>query len=297
MSEVEQQFVSVVVQSRYVVAAVALAALWAVESIVPMFVSRSHRASHAAANLVLAAINAGVAFVFAFAVLFVTETARKHHFGLLYQFDLPLWLHGLLALLAFDCWQYWWHRINHRVPLLWRFHAVHHADAEMDVTSGVRFHTGEIVLSFAARLAVLPLIGMTLPMLLLYELIALPIILFHHSYIRISANADRCLRWLIVTPWMHYVHHSRWQPETDSNYSSLLSIWDRLFRSFRLREKPQEIELGLDHWQRHEWRGLGGMLAAPFRKQKKSETGGNNMTLSKQQDLVDRAATHTPRQQ
>jgi len=284
MSEHEQQFVVVVQQSRYVAAAVALAALWSVESIAPMFIGRARRASHAAANLTLAALNAAVAFAFAFAVLHVTEAARIHQFGLLHQFDLPLWLHGLLAILAFDCWQYWWHRINHRVPLLWRFHAVHHSDAEMDVTSGVRFHTGEIVLSFAARLAVLPLIGMTLPMLLVYEAIALPIILFHHSNIHISAKADRCLRWLIVTPWMHYVHHSRWQPETDSNYASLLSIWDRLFRSFRLRERPQDIELGLDHWQQHEWRGLGGMLAAPFHKRTNSDSKEDVVTTPPPRD-------------
>ena len=113
---------------------------------------------------------------------------------------------------------------------------------------------------------VLPLLGVTLPELLLYETISLPVILFHHSNLRLSNGADRCLRWLIVTPRMHYVHHSRWQPETDSNYTSLLSIWDRLFGSFRLRDQPAEISLGLDHYEEREWRRLPGMLAAPFRK-------------------------------
>ena len=131
----------------------------------------------------------------------------------------------------------------------------------------MRFHTGEMAFSFLARLAVLPLIGLTVPQLLVYEIIALPVILFHHSNLRISNRSDRALRWLIVTPWMHYVHHSRWQPETDSNYTSFLSIWDRLFGSFRLREKPAEISLGLDDYKEDEWRRLPGMLAAPFKSQ------------------------------
>jgi sterol desaturase/sphingolipid hydroxylase (fatty acid hydroxylase superfamily) len=266
MNAPEQNFITLVGESRYVVAAAALAVLWTVESVAPMFVGREHRLSHTAANFGLAAINGVVAAGFAFAILFATSWAQANGFGLLHLLTLPGWLEWTAAIVLFDCWQYWWHRLNHRVPLFWRFHAVHHADAELDASSGVRFHTGEIVLSFLARLLVLPLIGLTIPQLLLYEALALPIILFHHSNVRLPAAVDRSLRWLIVTPWMHYVHHSRWQPETDSNYSSFLSVWDRIFGSFRLREKPQDIALGLDGWDEREWRRLPGMLTAPFRK-------------------------------
>lgn len=252
-------------QHRLIIAAATLAILWAVESVAPMFVGRQRRLSHIATNLALAGINALIGAAFAFAVLGVTRWSQAHGFGLLNLASLPAWLHWVAAILLFDCWQYWWHRFNHRVPFLWRFHAVHHADAELDASSGVRFHTGEITLSFLARLIVLPLLGMTLPELLLYETLALPVILFHHSNMRISERADRCLRWLIPTPRMHYVHHSRWRPETDSNFSSLLSVWDRLFRSFRMRADPAEISLGLDNYEEREWRRLPGMLAAPFR--------------------------------
>lgn len=268
----EHDFILLIKQSRYLVAAVMLAALWTVEAVAPMYVGRARRLSHFATNLALAALNAGVAYFFAFGILFVTEWARMEDFGFLRLFALPEWLNWLAALLLFDCWQYWWHRINHRVPLFWRFHAVHHSDAEMDASSGVRFHTVEMTFSFLARLAVLPVLGLTIPQLLVYEALSLPIILFHHSNMRLPGPVDRSLRWLIVTPWMHYVHHSRWQPETDSNYSSFLSVWDRLFGSFRLREKPQEISLGLDHWEEREWRGLFGMLAAPFRKRPSRDT-------------------------
>ncbi len=251
---------------RYAAVAVALAALWLAESLAPMFAGRRARWSHLSANLSLGALNAVVAAGIAFALLGVTEWARLNEIGLLNALPLPAWAQWVLAIVLFDCWQYAWHRLNHQAPFLWRFHAVHHADAEMDVTSGVRFHPGEMILSFLARLAVLPALGMTLPQLLLYEAISLPIILFHHSNLKISERWDRRLRWLIVTPRMHTVHHSRWQPETDSNYASFLSVWDRLFGSFRLRAKLEEISLGLDHWEPREWRSLPGMLAAPFRK-------------------------------
>jgi sterol desaturase/sphingolipid hydroxylase (fatty acid hydroxylase superfamily) len=273
LSPAEEDLAALVTQGRYVATALALALLWTAESLAPMYLGRRRRLSHGVANLALAALNAAVAHGFAFAILEITERSRVYRVGVLHWLDLPVWLHAVLAIIAFDCWQYWWHRLNHRVPFLWRFHAVHHADAELDVTSGVRFHTIEIALSFVVRLVVAPLIGVTVPELLIYEALSLPIILFHHSNLRLPGRADRGLRWLIVTPWMHYVHHSRWQPETDSNYASFLSLWDRLFGSFRLRERPQEIRLGLERWEEGEWRPLRGMLLAPFRRLPTRERG------------------------
>ncbi len=264
----DQQLVGLILGSRYVVAAVLLATLWTAEALVPMYAGRVGRLTHGLTNLGLALLNALVAYVAAFGVLFVTEYSRTHGLGLLHLVETPVWLNWVLALVLLDCWQYWWHRINHVVPVFWRFHAVHHSDAEMDATSGVRFHTVEIILSMCARLAVLPLLGLTVPQVLLYETLSLPVILFHHSNIRLPNGADRALRWLIVTPWMHWVHHSRFQPETDSNYSSFLSVWDRLFGSFRLRADPHEIELGLDDWEDREWRSLPSMLRKPFHKRR-----------------------------
>jgi sterol desaturase/sphingolipid hydroxylase (fatty acid hydroxylase superfamily) len=183
----------------------------------------------------------------------------------LHWLDAPAWVTWPLAILLFDGWMYDWHVLNHKVPLLWRFHAVHHSDREMDASSALRFHTGEIVLSGCGRLIVLPVLGMTMPQLLLYELLLQPVILFHHSNERVPARLDAMLRWLIVTPWMHWVHHSRWQPETDSNYASVLSVWDRIFGTFRLRSQPRQINLGLDEDRsERQWRTLWGMLARPF---------------------------------
>jgi len=245
--------------------AVCLALLWSLEGLIPMFEGRKHRARHDLANLVLGAFNALIVpIVFATATLAVTLWASNREFGLLNQIDLPAWATLIVAVVVFDAWQYLWHRLNHRIPLLWRFHAVHHTDADLDASAALRFHTGEIVFSSVARLAVLPLLGFTIPHLLAYETILLPIILFHHSNIQVPERLDRWLRTVIVTPWMHWVHHSDWQPETDSNYSSIFSVWDRIFRSFRLRKNPRQIRLGLGVEEK-EWRTLRGMILTPLR--------------------------------
>ncbi|GAB4191470.1 MAG: hypothetical protein Kow00105_05550 [Phycisphaeraceae bacterium] len=252
--------------SKPLVATTLLIALWVAESVAPMYLDRRGRVRHGFRNLALGLLNTlVVAMPFASLMLFVTGWAERHAFGVGHWLDGPAWLQWLIVLVLFDVWMYLWHRLNHRVPLLWRFHAVHHSDRDMDATSAFRFHTGEIAMSFMARLAVLPLLGMTMTQLLIYETVLLPVILFHHSNIRLPAWADRLLRWLIVTPRMHWVHHSREQPETDSNYASILSVWDRCFGTFRLRGRPETIQLGLhDEDGGLRWRTLREMIAAPL---------------------------------
>ncbi|MBI2425913.1 MAG: sterol desaturase family protein [Candidatus Hydrogenedentes bacterium] len=248
------------------VAAGMLVFLWFLESAIPLVHARQRRLSHNAANLALGLINAALgSLLFAGALLYTTEWARANGFGLVRWTQLPPWAAWPVAFLLLDAWMYAWHRLNHRVSFLWRFHAVHHADREMDASSAVRFHTGEIVLSSLARLAVLPLLGITMPQILVYEAVLLPVILFHHSNVRVPRRLDALARALIVTPWMHWVHHSRWQPETDSNFGSVLSLWDRLFGSFRLRGDPAQILLGLDEvHEERQWRTVRGMLLRPF---------------------------------
>jgi sterol desaturase/sphingolipid hydroxylase (fatty acid hydroxylase superfamily) len=251
--------------AKPVVSAICLGVLWTLEGLVPMFENRTKRVRHDLANLALGLFNALlVSAIFATATLTVTIRAEEASFGILHQIDGPPWAELVFALVAFDAWQYLWHRLNHQIPFLWRFHAVHHSDAELDASAGLRFHSGEILLSGAARLAVLPLLGLSIGQVLAYETVLLPVILFHHSNIRVAESVDRRLRAVIVTPWMHWVHHSDWQPETDSNYSSVLSIWDRLFGSFRLRRDPSRIRLGLG-LREAEWNTFSGILRMPLR--------------------------------
>lgn len=151
------------------------------------------------------------------------------------------------------------------VPLLWRFHQVHHADKELDASSGIRFHPIEIMLSDSFRLAVIPLIGIQLEQLLIYNIVLIPIVLFHHSNIKLNEVIDRYLRMLIVTPHMHRLHHSDIRKETDSNYASVFSFWDRIFNSYTMRSIENDFRLGLgDKFTNQQWRSIPGILKIPF---------------------------------
>lgn len=185
-------------------------------------------------------------------------------FGLLRLVQLPPATATVAAIVLFDGWMYLWHRANHKIGFLWRFHRVHHSDPEMDATTATRFHTGEILISSALRLAVIPLLGITVGQLLAYEMLLLPVILFHHSNVQFPEKMDRWLRLLIVTPAIHRVHHSRLRDETDSNYSSVFSFWDRIAKTFRLRWDGQPVNFGLNEFGAKRWERLPSLLRMPF---------------------------------
>ncbi len=229
------------------------------------------RGKHALRNLLLGGINAGlVSIVFVGLWGVAAIAARQNGIGLLHwggaAVGLPTWAHAFGAILILDAWMYVWHRINHEIPFLWRFHRVHHNDPTMDVTTASRFHTGEIAISSTLRIGVILLFGIALWELVLYETVMFAVVQFHHANVNLPARVDRALRTVIVTPNMHRVHHSRHQPETDSNYSSLFSFWDRIGRSFRLRDDPSTIELGLHGWDAPEDQRFTGLLWAPLKE-------------------------------
>ena len=254
---------------KTIVAGVFLVLLWVAEGVLPFYPEFPggvrQKAGHDIRNLMLGAGNALLIAVLFGAVFVMVEIwAEEQGVGLFRILELPGWLALGLAVLFFDLWMYAWHRANHRIPLLWRFHRMHHSDPAMDVSTGLRFHPGEMFLSSVARLAVLPILGISLWHLAIYEALLLPVILFHHSNLQVPRWLDHGLLAVIVTPAMHRVHHSRWQPETDSNYGSIFPWWDMLFRSFRLREDARTIHLGLEEFDDHRWQTLGGMLRTPL---------------------------------
>jgi len=254
--------------TQAVSALVGLAALLLLETAHPffeLFRARRERGRHLARNLVLGAVNSVlVAVVFAGLWVAAAAWAEARGVGLLRLGDLPTWAHVVLALLLLDLWTYTWHRMNHRVPFLWRFHRVHHSDAQMDVTTASRFHTGEIVLSSLLRVPLIVALGVTAWELVLYETLMFAVVQFHHANVALPPRVEAVVNKVIVTPGMHKVHHSRWQPETDSNYSAFLSVWDRLFRSFRRRAALDEIELGLAEFDDDAHQSIAGMLRTPL---------------------------------
>lgn len=251
-----------------VAAAVALALLWIAEALAPLFAAqRGERWGSRLRHLALAGLNAIVAAAFAGATLAVTVWASDAGFGLLNLIrptgGEPLWALltvGALGVVLLDGWHYGFHVMAHKVPALWRFHVLHHNADRLEATAAMRFHLAEIAIQCALSLPVYALLGVTIYEVLIYQAVLLPVAMFHHADIRLPARLDRALRAVIVTPGMHLVHHSRWERETDSNYAAVLSVWDRLFGSYRWREDPASVDIGIDGYGAEDVATLRGML-------------------------------------
>jgi sterol desaturase/sphingolipid hydroxylase (fatty acid hydroxylase superfamily) len=250
---------------KIVMSVALLATLWTWESIHPFFHWRDRRLRHAARNLALTAFNTIIlSLVFGAVTVYVADWTTRNSFGLSNLIGLTGPLKFVVALLLLDLWMYLWHRANHMIPVLWRFHRMHHSDNRMDVTTATRFHLGEHVFASILRLGLIPLLGFGVWHIVIYDMTVVAVTQFHHANISLG-RCDWWIRMFIVTPDMHKVHHSRWKPETDSNYSVVLSVWDRLARSFRIRNNPTEINYGLDNFDEDQWQTFWGLLKTPFR--------------------------------
>ncbi len=211
----------------------------------------------------------------------LTWTGRVS-FGLLHLLGVPDAARPLLAFLLMDLTFYWWHRANHRIPLLWRFHNVHHIDPDLDVTTAFRFHFGELAFSSVFRVVQIGLIGPSPWAYAVYELIFQTNTLFHHSNVRLPIRCERLLNRVLVTPRMHGIHHSQVQDETNSNYSSVFSWWDRLHRTLRLNIPQSAIAIGIPAYNREEDNFLWSTLVVPFRRQRQYWRQENGTTAGRE---------------
>ena len=192
--------------------------------------------------------------------------AQERGWGLLNGFEMPVWFAFVVALLALDLAIYFQHVIFHAVPVLWRLHRMHHADLDFDVTTGLRFHPVEILLSMGIKLAVVASLGPPAVAVLVFEVLLNATSMFNHSNVRISLGVDRALRWVVVTPDMHRVHHSIHPHETNSNFGFNLPWWDRLFGTYRAQPSQghESMTLGIEQFctRRDLW--LDRMLIQPL---------------------------------
>jgi sterol desaturase/sphingolipid hydroxylase (fatty acid hydroxylase superfamily) len=249
---------------KAVSAVVLLALFWCWETWRPFFGHRESRFRHAGHNLAIALFNIVVlGLLFGSVTVAVADWTGRNQYGLLNALDVAGSTRFLLGLLLLDSWMYVWHRANHTIPFLWRFHRMHHSDPHMDVTTATRFHLGEHVGASVLRLGLIPFLGFEVWNLVVYDTLVIAMTQFHHADISLG-RWDRWLRLFIVTPDMHKMHHSDWRPETDSNYSTLLSVWDRLARSFRMRSDPKTLAFGLEEFRDASWQSWWGMLKTPF---------------------------------
>lgn len=205
----------------------------------------------------------------AFPVLAVALAAslEKSGAGLLNRLGWSSWVSVPLAILVLDLAIYWQHRLMHVVPLLWRMHRVHHSDLAFDVSTGVRFHPFEIAVSMVIKLGLIALLGAPALAVVIFEVVLSMGSLFTHTDIALPTRLDRALRRVLVTPSMHRIHHSTLREETDSNYGFHLSVWDRLFASYRAESKRPEdsMPLGLEAFREHHEQRLLALLVQPFK--------------------------------
>jgi sterol desaturase/sphingolipid hydroxylase (fatty acid hydroxylase superfamily) len=243
---------------------IALVVIFVLEGIVPHYRGRGDRVRHALPHVSTAVLNGLLTrFVLAGMTVKTIGWAENNTLGLTRWLSFSLYTETVIVFTLFDIWMYFWHWLNHQVGFFWRFHRAHHADIEMDTTTALRFHPGELVLSTFVRLPVVILLGMSFSQLVFFEVLLNLSTLFHHSNLGLPERWDRLLRIAIVTPNMHRVHHSVEVSETNSNYTSLLSIWDRLFRSYQTREDTRFITIGLPQFREAKWQRFWGFLITP----------------------------------
>ncbi len=216
-------------------------------------------------NLTMAALSAGALHLSEQPVTRpLTSWVLRRRVGLLQRRALPAWLEVPLAVVLLDYTLYLWHILTHRVPLLWRFHQVHHVDLDLDASTALRFHFGEMVLSVAWRAGQVVVLGVSPLALSIWQTATLLEILFHHSNVDLPIGAERALNRWIVTPRMHGIHHSIVPDETGSNWSSGLTVWDRLHGTLRLNIPQQAITIGVPAFRDPDQVTLPRIVVLPF---------------------------------
>jgi len=245
----------------------ALMAVW--EAVAPRRARLLPRRVRWLHNLALVALNSLILrLLFPVAAVGFALLAAERGWGLLNAFAIPYWWAFALSVIALDLAIYLQHVMFHAVPLLWRLHRVHHADADIDVTTGARFHPIEILLSMLIKLAAIAVLGAPPDAVLAFEVLLNATAMFNHANLRLREPVDRWLRRILVTPEMHRIHHSMEAAETNSNFGFNLPWWDRLFGTYRERTRlPQEsMAIGVKGLTgRDEAVKLAGLLALPFR--------------------------------
>ncbi len=195
--------------------------------------------------------------------------ASSENIGLFNLLGLPLWINLVLSILLFDLLIYLQHVAFHKFAILWRIHRIHHTDLQFDVTTGVRFHPFEILLSMLYKLLAVVLFGPVAIAIILYEVLLNAFALFTHSNLGLPARLEVLIRRIVVTPDMHRVHHSVIKVETDSNYGNIFSFWDKLFLTYRSQPEQghENMQIGLLEYRLPEQLKIAGLLVLPFKKE------------------------------
>ena len=245
-----------------------LLVFWIIEGAIPLIPMhyRRNKLRHAGVNFAFTVIHLVIHTLLAFVIVALSDWCARSGFGLVY------WLHAntfwtvIIGVLALDFSSWLVHFIMHKVPLLWRFHLVHHTDTNVDVTTGLRHHPGDSILRGLFFLLLIFISGAPVYAVMIYQTILILATAFTHSNMKLPAWLDRSLSYFLVSPNMHKVHHHWKQPFTDSNYGAVFSFWDRLLGTF-MKLDVKDLRYGLDrHYPMEKDEDLGALLRRPFEK-------------------------------
>lgn len=245
---------------------------WLIENAFPLFDFQYRKWQHAGINFFFTLTTIVINFVLAFLLIATSNWVVQHQFGLLQWLpDWNPWLDAIIGLLLMDFFgAYLVHWIEHKVPVLWRFHLIHHTDTWIDTTSANRHHPGESVIRFAFTTLGVLIVGAPMWLVFLYQTLSVVATQFNHANISWPKKIDTLLSWLIVSPDMHKVHHHYKLPYTDSNYGNIFSVWDRIFGTFKTLPNT-EIVYGIDtHLEPQEHNHLRNLLGIPFQAKRKA---------------------------
>jgi sterol desaturase/sphingolipid hydroxylase (fatty acid hydroxylase superfamily) len=221
-------------------------------------------------NLAMVLVNSMVLrFIFPGAAVGVAVWVESERWGLMNYsplLDWPLWINAIIGLVLLDFIIWLQHLLFHKTPVLWRLHRMHHADQDIDVTTGLRFHPLEIILSMVIKVAAILIFGVPVVAVFLFEVLLNATSMFNHGNVYIPKRLDRILRWFIVTPDMHRVHHSWHQDETNSNFGFNLPLWDRLLGTYKdqPRDGHHKMTIGINQFRAYEDLRIDRLLLQPF---------------------------------
>jgi sterol desaturase/sphingolipid hydroxylase (fatty acid hydroxylase superfamily) len=219
---------------------------WIIEGAAPLFGFKYNKWKHASINIFFTITTIVINFAFALVMVKTSDWAIQNHFGILQLIELPTWVTLIGGLLLLDLvGAYFIHFVEHKVKWMWKFHMVHHADTHVDTTTANRHHPGESVFRAVFTIIGVALCGAPMWTVMLYQSMSAVLSQFNHANLRLPLAIDNALSWIIVSPNMHKVHHHYQQPQTDSNYGNIFSIWDRLFGTFNYTPIEQ-VRYGLD---------------------------------------------------
>ena len=271
-----------VLRLGFFIGALLVLGVW--ENIVPWRQSRMTRKVRWLNHLLLVSFSTFlIRVLFPVLTLAVAVKAGQQNLGLWRDLPLPFFIQIILGVLSLDLVIYAQHRMFHRVPLLWRIHRVHHVDQELDVTTGVRFHPLELIISMGIKLMAIVFFGVPVLAVFIFEVLLNFCSLFTHTNIRLSPKVDKVLRTVVVTPPMHRVHHSDIPMETQSNFGFCFSFWDKLLSTYHRVSLMGERNLiiGLEDFQTYKYQKFWAMLWFPFEGKKVIMPGQRKPVLKK----------------